>query len=797
MPDYGDKERPVHADEANARGDTILVSDPSPEGEHLIAALLAANYRVIEVSLGAVESRAANEEARVVLIDIEQSGALETIVRLRELGGDNEQALHVICLGDAVRSAEVGAVRGDRRAFDRPVDVSSLLATVREVAQPGRRDASLRGTMPPSSYAPRRETSPPARRESEAPPSEFPASLDPLELGGLLPSIDEERLEPSPDLQHVLDQAEQRVRGQSIPSSAPSGNEGIDLVLAPELLAALDEPLDPEDDPEHGTGSRRGTGSSVALGSSSGGAPSYPGTGTGTGSGVEPRGVGGAAAAIAGPAHGTASALGGAFALGSSTAVGTFSGTSSGFDFGPSRVLGTNPGTPLPPGASLFEEPRYADAEPRLATMQPDVRATDPAAAPSARAQAATTPPPSFPIHDRVDDRSGREPLRDDRSERLDRAPSIAVAPPPRDTRPAPAPEAPRARLRASDVRLPSVLTPGGALTAVALAVGGRLSGSLALGTEPNVRRLLLHEGDLVTAVSSHADETLVAFLIARGDLERELAPRLAGKLPAFGRHAGAALIAHGHLGQDDLWPVLRAHAEWVLGRAITSDQGGCELEQEPPGRLRAEPSVFGGATGAEVLVETVRRVVPPEEALRRLGGEGARLDEGARFSLLAECALQPNEAEVVREARARSVGDVLSGEEPELSNVLLALVALGVLDALAPARPTQQAKAGDPDPLDAEAVRKRVRARLALVEDGDYFALLGVPREATGYEIRRAYLELRRSLEPSRLLTAATADLAEPLQLVVEVLDEAYEILKEPHRRDRYRRAIEAGPPS
>src|SRR5207244_3153171 len=113
----------------------------------------------------------------------------------------------------------------------------------------------------------------------------------------------------------------------------------------------------------------------------------------------------------------------------------------------------------------------------------------------------------------------------------------------------------------------------------------------------------------------------------------------------------------------------------------------------------------------------------------------------------------------------------------------------------LAPIAPAEAAPSAV-DPLDEEALRQRVRARLALVEDGDYFSLLGVPRGATGYEIRRAYLELRRAFEPGRVLTAATADLADDVRLVAEVLDEAYDILREPHRRERYRRAIEAGPP-
>ena len=305
----------------------------------------------------------------------------------------------------------------------------------------------------------------------------------------------------------------------------------------------------------------------------------------------------------------------------------------------------------------------------------------------------------------------------------------------------------------------------------------------------------MLHDGDIVTAASGAADETLVAFLAARGDIERDIAARLGSKLPAHGRHAGAALVAHGHLGQDDLWPVLRAHAEWIIGRALLCDEGTCQLEPEPPGRLKAEPNVFGGATGAEVVLEQIRRVIPPEVCLRRLGGRGARLAEGPRRQLLAECALRPEDELVVRAAAGQRVGEVLADAEPELADVLYGLVSLGVLEALAPTGPAEAARTG-PDPLDEEALRQRVRARVALVEDGDYFSLLGIARSATGYEIRRAYLELRRAFEPARVLTAATADLADDVRLVVEVLDEAYEILREPHRRERYRRAIEAGPP-
>jgi curved DNA-binding protein CbpA len=93
--------------------------------------------------------------------------------------------------------------------------------------------------------------------------------------------------------------------------------------------------------------------------------------------------------------------------------------------------------------------------------------------------------------------------------------------------------------------------------------------------------------------------------------------------------------------------------------------------------------------------------------------------------------------------------------------------------------------------------VRARITARRALVEDGDYFAILGVPRDSTGYEIKRAYLDLRRALDPSKVMRPSLLDVADDLKLVLGVLDEAYDVLKDATRRERYRRAITHEPPA
>jgi hypothetical protein len=46
-------------------------------------------------------------------------------------------------------------------------------------------------------------------------------------------------------------------------------------------------------------------------------------------------------------------------------------------------------------------------------------------------------------------------------------------------------------------------------------------------------------------------------------------------------------------------------------------------------------------------------------------------------------------------------------------------------------------------------------------------------------------------------VLNAATADLADDIELIIDVLDEAHDVLRDQARRERYRRAIEDKPPA
>jgi hypothetical protein len=835
---------------------TVFVSDPSAEAEKITQALRAAGYAVVDVPMSMLIARVAVQTPRVILVDADAEGALDAISRLRDL--PDAEAIDVVFIGKegaALQGPEDAMAHEGSGFFSRPVDVPALVRKVQVLTGgPVGKEAPTRASAPPSvsgqqaaapvgDAAGRPVSLPPAsmrttgsdpprveKRVSDRPPP-MPWSQPPgtTEGGTHSGSAETSRRSPSiqaplsSELEMLLAEAEQRIGGHMVAESIlPTPEEEIEAVLPAEILAALDEPIDEEDEDDLDLprgASRHGEGGESA------GLLEAQGTGARqiTSTGRAPQ------ASDPGEAPG-AKTHGGREDERSAT-TGTRSGqssidTSSRVDL-PSRELGGLLGPRDAPGPGSRDEPFSS------VNIQPGP-ATEHLSSPAAFT---APPPPLLPRRAGEDaiDVTGMSPQRGPPQPRVyDGGPSIATLgsgnlephvaglqeivasslgahstqQPPAgalSTRELPATQgvSKKAGSVPPPAAIPSVIGKTDAPLVLARAIALRSTGALCIEAEDGVRRVVLREGDLVTAASGVETESLLAFLGSRGELPRETVHQLAGKVPPFGRHAGAALVAHGHLRQDQLWPVLRAHAEWILGRITMLQRGTALLEPEPPGRLKGEPSVFGGSTGAEVLIEVLRRVVAPDEATARLGGPSSRVTEGPSASLLSECALDAGERDLIARLPGGTVGDLVgAANEADFASVLYGLSLLGVIEiirAIAPAR--GDASLDDDsgphpvDTLDEDAMRERVRARLALVDEADYFALLGLSPDATGYEVRRAFLELRRAFDPQRVLTPQIADLADDVNKIVGVLEEAYEILRDNARRERYRRAIVASP--
>ena len=739
---------------------TVFICDATPDSRVVRDALVAAGYAVLDVALSNLVARADIERPRVILIDADADGALDYVAQLRDslLDADDIHVLFASNPDGVLASADDARHHEGSGMYVRPIDVPALVWQVGNLLglPPGTASPAGR-TLPPSTT----RTSPHVTRLTDAPPSLPPPSMRSAASFGpgqdkavtsRVPTLSESsahatlaqtrRFSPaevSPELRALLAAAEEGMQdpGEYL-SATPSPEEEIESVLPAELLAALDEPIEEDDAEDELVGWPRAEGASQS-----------PERASSTGS----REIGGpidegraSRSHSSSPDEGRASR----------------SHSRSPDEGGASRSHSSSPDEG---GASRSHSRSASDG-----TSQVD----PPLDVSTHRSSLGTNPPPA-------PDETTEVPALSLQAD-IDPGPTL----PPTDNLDVFGPT------RSRELFPPAVQREA-IVSVVAQAIAYRATGAMAFARTDGVRRITFREGDFVAATSTSPDESLVAFLGIRGDVPRETLRRLGNRFPACGRHAGAALVARGYLRQDQMWLTLRAHAEWLLGRVLELPDARLSVESELDAKSSGEPSVFGGSSGASVFVDVVRRVISPADAVTRLGGPDARVDAGDAPGLLEECALDSSDLDLVRASVGRSLDDAL-GKAPEagIAAILLALVHMGVVTIHAAANANVASSTSDDEALDDHALRERIRARLQLVEEGDYFAVLGVPRNATGYEIRRAFLELRRAFEPSRVSTSTLADLYDDLRTIVAVLEEAYDILKDSAQRERYRRAIE-----
>jgi hypothetical protein len=211
-------------------------------------AALRAGFVVFDSPLSLLEARVLGEDPRVVIIDVDQPGAIEKATRLRATPAG--QRAELLCLGDALRAAELADISLSDNVFERPVDVARLCERVSHLASPAAGGFASRGTTPPPMYAPRQSVAP--ALDSIPPISDFPRAVDPLEVGSFLEEGPEGsaalgllggNVRLSPELAAQIAAAEERIRGQL--DVAPASRRAREQTAwCRRTCPGFDEPLD-------------------------------------------------------------------------------------------------------------------------------------------------------------------------------------------------------------------------------------------------------------------------------------------------------------------------------------------------------------------------------------------------------------------------------------------------------------------------------------------------------------------------------------------------------------------------
>jgi hypothetical protein len=314
-------------------------------------------------------------------------------------------------------------------------------------------------------------------------------------------------------------------------------------------------------------------------------------------------------------------------------------------------------------------------------------------------------------------------------------------------------------------------------------------TGRVVLRRETAEKVIHLDAGRPVFASSNLPHDRMGDLLFREGKITGEQHERSRALLQASGRRMGEILVEMGFLKQRELLPVVRRHVEDIIYSLFAWTTGQYEL---CPGDGAEQETIRLSVHPAAIVVEGVRRKYTLSALEQRIGPPGALVQvrgDQELLPVLAAAELGTSERAIARafdgEHSLVEVADATGASLLAAYQLAYALVALGVAQVAGRrGEPAERPADRAPEPSEVAIDRQRVLARRALVEDADYFQLLGVRRDASAFEIRRAYEAARRDFDSGRYPRELHGELAE----INGMIEEAFAVLRDDRLRLRYR---------
>ena len=302
---------------------------------------------------------------------------------------------------------------------------------------------------------------------------------------------------------------------------------------------------------------------------------------------------------------------------------------------------------------------------------------------------------------------------------------------------------------------------------------------------------VFLDQGRPVFASSSEPRDRMGGLLVREGKITASQYDRCQAIVAESGRRMGEILVDFGYLKRRELLPAVRRHVEDIVYSLFGWDRGHYQITTDPqPSAERIRLSRHPAA----LVLEGIRRKFDRTSLERLVGPPSTVIEVRDRERLggiinMGDLAAEERGALAAFDGQAELAGVARIGGV-DVADVLPLAWGLCVL-GLATARRTDTEIPDESTALvgetDLAIDRERVRARWQLVTEADYFALLGVRREATTFEIRRAYQAARRDFAADTFPSDLRRELAQELDDIANVLDEAFRVLRDDRLRVTY----------
>ncbi len=334
-------------------------------------------------------------------------------------------------------------------------------------------------------------------------------------------------------------------------------------------------------------------------------------------------------------------------------------------------------------------------------------------------------------------------------------------------------------------------------------------TGTIIFAHDPVVKKVYLAGGDVFFASSNLSEDRLGEWLQRAGTITRQQCDTAAEEVKRTGNKQGAVLVELGYITPDILEEGVRYQVRQIVVSLFNWRNGSYVIDEDPVSRvdidplmIRTEDLIREGLRGTEWSV--VRRSLPPLTTILRSVADRSLPLQGGELEQDHRTVLKFIDG-------SKSIGEICSlsgiGDFNTLRAIywLLALrlaetgalkqadEAKKVCDAACDTATVQETKIPEHETAELLTVAKLLEAHKKLAQQ-NHFEVLGVDRNATAREIKKAYFTLAKRYHPDRHFGPPLNEMKSELEALFNAIHEAHETLASPDRRKKYDQELAAG---
>jgi len=313
-------------------------------------------------------------------------------------------------------------------------------------------------------------------------------------------------------------------------------------------------------------------------------------------------------------------------------------------------------------------------------------------------------------------------------------------------------------------------------------------TGTLRVFRDEVRKEIYVDRGVMVFSSSNQPDDRLGEYLLRRGLINHRQYIEASQEMKATGKRLGNILVSRGYLSPRQLFECVRGQVEEIILSVFAFDEGRFVFEEGP---LPRREIITLKLSPGNLIYYGTKNIRDAQRLMKYLPVDRIVYFSSNPLELFQDIHLDEAGKRIISLVDNRNtVKDIIVKSRLDASEAVKSIYGLLSIRLLTtiPSPPVSDAE--KEEIYEKEEVPESIREIEYMFEEHErlgYYGVLGVKRDASLSEIKRAYYRTAKKFHPDRYLMFESDDLRMKLNRIFSYINQAYDVLSDPEKRRRY----------